>query len=85
MGDGGSVDRGEDVSIEHKARPDRKEPTMDTRISFQHVKAHQQQLRDEAAAYRLARSGQHPFRPSNSATRIPRTIGALRQLVGSIA
>jgi hypothetical protein len=58
---------------------------MDTQISFQHVKAHQQQLRDEAAAYRLARGGQHPFRPSNSVTRIPRTIGALRQLVGSIA
>ena len=58
---------------------------MDTQISFQHVKAHQQQLRDEAAAYRLARGGQHPNRPSNPVTLIPRTIGALRQLVGSMA
>jgi hypothetical protein len=58
---------------------------MDPHISFQFVKAHQQQLLDEAAAYRLARGGQHPSRPSNPVTRIPRGIGALRQLVGSIA
>lgn len=58
---------------------------MDAEIRFQHVQAHQQQLRDEAAAYRLARGGQHPYRPSNPVTRIPRTIGALRRLVGSMA
>jgi hypothetical protein len=58
---------------------------MDAEIRFQHVQAHQQQLRDEAAAYRLTRGGQHPVRPSNPVTLIPRTIGALRQLVGSIA
>jgi hypothetical protein len=58
---------------------------MDTQISFQHVKAYQQQLRDEAAAHRLTRGSQHPVRPSNPVARIPRTIGALRQLVGSVA
>ena len=58
---------------------------MDTRISFQHVKAYQQQLRDEAAADRLSRGNQYPVRPTNPVARIPRTIGALRQLVGSIA
>ncbi|HYU49903.1 MAG TPA: hypothetical protein VEO91_08265 [Candidatus Limnocylindria bacterium] len=58
---------------------------MDAQIRLQQAQAHQQQLRDEAAAYRLARGGQHPFRPSNPATRIPRTIGALRRLVGSMA
>jgi len=58
---------------------------MDAEIRFQHVQAHQQQLRDEASAYRLARGGQHPNRPSNPVTLIPRTIGALRQLVGSMA
>jgi hypothetical protein len=58
---------------------------MDAETRFQTVKAHQQQLRNEAAAYRLARGGQHPNRPSNPVTLIPRTIGALRQLVGSMA
>jgi hypothetical protein len=58
---------------------------MDAEIRFQHVKTHQQQLRDEAAAYRLARGSQHPVRPSNPVTRIPRTIGALRRLVESMA
>jgi hypothetical protein len=58
---------------------------MYTDLRFQTVKAHQQQLRDDAAAYRLAHGGQHPNRPSNPVTLIPRTIGALRQLVGSMA
>jgi hypothetical protein len=58
---------------------------MDAEIRFQQATAHQQQLRDEAAAYRLARGGQSTFRPSSPATRIPRTIGALRRLVGTMA
>ncbi len=58
---------------------------MDAEIRFQQATAHQQQLRDEAAAYRLARGGQDGFRLSNPATRIPRTIGALRRLRGSMA
>ncbi len=58
---------------------------MDAEIRFQQVTAHQQQLREEAAAHRLARGGQSIFRPSSPATRIPRTIGALRRLVGSMA
>ena len=58
---------------------------MDAEIRFQHVQAHQQQLRDEAAAEHLARDAQSPFGRSNPMTRIPRTIGALRRLVGSMA
>lgn len=58
---------------------------MDAEIRFQQVAAHQQQLRDEATAYRLARGGQSPFSSNPAAARIPRTIGALRRLVGSAA
>ena len=58
---------------------------MDAEIRLQQAHSHQQQLRDEAAAYRLARGGQNPFSSANSATRVPRTIGALRRLVGSMA
>jgi hypothetical protein len=58
---------------------------MDAEIRLQQATSHQQHLRDEAAAYRLARGGQTTFRSSNPATRIPRTIGALRRLVGSMA
>ena len=58
---------------------------MHAQFRLEEAKAHQQQLRDEAAAYRLARGGQNTVRPSNPATRIPRTIGALRRLVGSMA
>jgi hypothetical protein len=58
---------------------------MHAQFRLDEAKAHQQQLRDEAAAYRLARGGQNPFSSTNSATRVPRTIGALRRLVGSMA
>jgi hypothetical protein len=58
---------------------------MDAEIRLQQAHSHQQQLRDEAAAHRLARGGQSSFGPTNAATRIPRTIGALRRLVGSVA
>jgi hypothetical protein len=58
---------------------------MHAQFRLEEAKAHQQQLRDEAAAYRLARGGQSTFRPLNSATRIPLTIGALRRFVGSMA
>jgi hypothetical protein len=58
---------------------------MDAEIRFQQATAHQQQLRDEAASYRLARGGQTSFRLSSPVTRIPRTIVALRRLVGSMA
>ena len=43
------------------------------------------QLRDEAAAYRLARGAQKRVDRSNTTERFPRTIGALRRLVGSMA
>jgi hypothetical protein len=58
---------------------------MHAQFRLEEANAHQQQLRDEAAAYRLARAGQNTFRPNNPATRIPRTFGALRRLVGSMA
>ena len=58
---------------------------MHAQFRLEEAKAHQQQLRDEAGAYRLARGGQSPLGPTNPATRIPRTIGALRRLVGSMA
>jgi hypothetical protein len=58
---------------------------MDAEIRLQQVHNHQQQIRDEAVAYRLARGGQHPFQLSNSEARTPRTIGALRRLVASMA
>jgi hypothetical protein len=57
---------------------------MHAQFRLEEANAHQQQLRDEAAAYRLAR-GQNTFRSTNPATRIPRTIGALRRFVGSMA
>jgi hypothetical protein len=34
---------------------------MDAEIRLQQVHNHQQPIRNEAAAYRLARGGQHPF------------------------
>jgi hypothetical protein len=83
MCDGGWVNREQDRSIEQQAK--RRERTMDTDIRLQQVAAHQQQLRDEAATYHLARGGQIALRPSQPADRIPRTIGALRRLVGSMA
>jgi hypothetical protein len=58
---------------------------MDAEIRLQQVHNHQQPIRNEAAAYRLARGGQHPFSRSNPGTRIPRPIGALRRLVASMA
>jgi hypothetical protein len=58
---------------------------MDAEIRLQQATTHQQQLRNEAAAYRLARGGQGTFRLSGRVTRIPRTIGAPRRLVGSMA
>jgi hypothetical protein len=58
---------------------------MDAEIRLQQVHNHQQQIRDEAAACRLVRGGQRLFRPSNPEARIPRTIGALRRLVASMA
>ena len=58
---------------------------MDAEIRLQQAHSHQQQLRDEAAAYRQAPGGQSPFGTTSPATRIPRTIGALRRLVGSQA
>ncbi len=58
---------------------------MDTQIRRMQVDAYQQQLRDEAAAERLARSGQDRVGSANPSARIPRTIGALRRLVGTAA
>ena len=57
---------------------------MNTDIRRMQVNFHQQQLRDQAAAQRLARGGQDRVGSAPSA-RIPRTIGALRRLVGTAA
>lgn len=56
---------------------------MDTDIRRMQVDFHQQQLRDEAAAQRLARGGQDRVGSNYPTARIPRTIGALRRLVGT--
>ena len=58
---------------------------MYAEIRLQQAQAHQQQLRDEATAYRLARGAQKRFDSSKTTERFPRTIGALRRLVGSMA
>jgi hypothetical protein len=58
---------------------------MDTDIRRMQVDFHQQQLRDEAATQRLARGGQDRASSSYPTARIPRTIGALRRLVGTAA
>ena len=56
---------------------------MDTQIRRMQVDFHQQALRDEADAERLARGGTDRFGPPSQAARIPRTIRALRRLVGT--
>jgi hypothetical protein len=61
----------------------RKERTMDTDIRRMQVDFRQQQLRDESAAYRLARGGHDREASGDPTARIPRTIGALRRLVGT--
>jgi hypothetical protein len=67
-----------------KASPtDRKERTMDTDIRRMQVEFHQQQLRNEAATERLARAAQNGFVSQERTARIPRTIGALRRLIGT--
>jgi hypothetical protein len=62
---------------------DRKERTMDAQIRHQQVEFHQQQLRNEAAAERLARGNQDRFSSPVPTARVPRTLGALRRLVGT--
>jgi hypothetical protein len=56
---------------------------MDSEIRRQQVEFHQQQLRNEAAAERLARGAQDRFGWPNGTARLPRTIGAWRRLVGA--
>ena len=58
---------------------------MNTDIRRMQVEFLQQQLRDEAAAQRLARGGHDRAGSSYPTARIPRTIGALRRLVGTAA
>jgi len=58
---------------------------MYAEIRLQQAHAHQQQLRDEATTYRLARGAQKRYDPSVKTERFPRTIGALRRLVGTMA
>ncbi len=58
---------------------------MDADIRLQQVAARHQQFRDEAAAYRLARRGHIASSAWQPTGRIPRAIGALRGLVGSLA
>ena len=56
---------------------------MDAEIRHQQIQFHQQQLRDEAAAQRLARGSQDRLGSPYPAPRVPRPIGALRRLVGA--
>ena len=59
---------------------------MDAEIRLQQAQFHQQQLRAEAAAQHLARGRQDRFGslyPTDHSPRIPRTLGALRRLVGN--
>jgi hypothetical protein len=58
---------------------------MDTDIRRMHVEFHQQQLRNEAATERLARASRDRFGSQEPTARIPRTIGALRRLIGTAA
>jgi hypothetical protein len=58
---------------------------MDAEIRRQQVEFHQQHLRNEAAAERLARGSQDRFSSPYPSARIPRTMGALRRLVGAAA
>ena len=55
---------------------------MNTDIRRMQVEFLQQHFRDEAAAQRLARGGDRAS-SSYPTARIPRTIGALRRLVGT--
>ena len=66
-------------------RIDRKERMMEAQDRLQIINSYQQQLRDQAVAQRLTRGGRSAFRPSHPDTWFPRTIGALRRLVGSMA
>jgi hypothetical protein len=56
---------------------------MDTDIRRMQVDVYQQRLRNEAAAQRLAGGGQDRVGSAFPTARIPRTIGALRRLVGT--
>lgn len=58
---------------------------MNADIRRLQVDFHQQQLRNEAAAHRLARGGQDRFGSPYPAARIPRSISMLRRLVGTTA
>lgn len=62
---------------------DRKERMMDTDIRRMQVDFYQENLRAEAAAHRLARGAQDRSGSSYPTARIPRTLGALRRLVGT--
>jgi hypothetical protein len=58
---------------------------VDTDIRRIQVDFYQQQLRDEAAANRIARGGQDRSGSPYPTARIPRTLGTLRRLVGAAA
>lgn len=56
---------------------------MDPETRRQLVDIHQQDLRNEAAANRLARGNQDRFGSPYPTARIPRTLGAWRRLIGA--
>jgi hypothetical protein len=58
---------------------------MDSDIRLQQINFHQQQLRAEAAAERLARGRQDRHPSPYPTTHLPRTIRVLRRLVGGSA
>jgi len=61
---------------------------MDAQTRLQIVNTYQQQLRDDAVVEHLARAGRAgraALRPSDPGAWFPRTIGALRRFVGSVA
>ena len=56
---------------------------MDPETRRQLVDIHQQDLRNEATAQRLARGGQDRFGSTYPTARIPRTLGAWRRFIGA--
>lgn len=58
---------------------------MNADLRLQQIAGHQQHLREQAAAERLARISRSAARPSEPADALARTIVAMRRLVASLA
>lgn len=58
---------------------------MNAELRLQQIAGHQQHMREQAAAERLARISRSAARPSKPADPLARTIHAVRRLVASLA